>query len=71
MSGSGSTFIWGLFDKNYRPGMSREEAIQFLKSAVAHACFRDGSSGGVIRLLDITENKVERHFVSYHDFEIK
>jgi 20S proteasome subunit beta 1 len=51
--------------------MSREEAIQFLKSAVAHACFRDGSSGGIIRLLDITENKVERHFVSYHDFEIK
>lgn len=25
--------------------------------------FRDGSSGGTIRLVDISENGVERHFI--------
>ena len=71
LSGSGSTFIWGYFDANFKPNMSKDEATEFLKSAVALACYRDGSSGGIIRLLDITEAKVERSYVSYHDFKIK
>lgn len=71
MSGSGSTFIWGYFDANYKPNMTKEEAIEFVKSAISLACYRDGSSGGIIRLLSITPEKVEREFVSYHDFKIK
>lgn len=71
LSGSGSTFIWGYFDANFKANMKKEDAIEFLKSAVALACYRDGSSGGIIRLLDITKEKVERHFVPYHDFKIK
>jgi 20S proteasome subunit beta 1 len=71
MSGSGSTFIYGYFDANYRAGMQKDEAVEFLKSCIALACYRDGSSGGIIRLLDITEAKVERSFVPYQDFKIK
>jgi len=51
--------------------MNKEEATEFLKSAIALACYRDSSSGGCIRLLDITKDKTERGFVSYHDFKIK
>ena len=71
MSGSGSTFVWGYFDANYRPDMSKEEAIEFVKSAISLACYRDGSSGGIIRLITITPEKVERSFVPYQDFKIK
>ena len=71
LSGSGSTFIWGYFDANFKPNMKKADAIEFLKSCIALACYRDGSSGGIIRLLDITQEKVERHFVPYHDFKIK
>ena len=71
MSGSGSTYIWGYFDANYRNDMTLAEAQEFLKSAIALACFRDGSSGGIIRMVSITEDKVERSFIPYTDFKIK
>ena len=70
LSGSGSTFIWGYFDANYRPDMTLAEASEFLKSAVALACYRDGSSGGIIRLLSIQEDRIERSFIPYTDFKI-
>ena len=71
MSGSGSTFVWGYFDANFKPNMKKDEAAEFLKSAIALACYRDGSSGGIIRLLDLTADKDERSYVDYHDFKIK
>ena len=30
LSGSGSTFIWGYFDANFRSNMKKEEAIEFV-----------------------------------------
>ena len=71
LSGSGSTFIWGYVDANYRENMSREEAKEFMKSCIALACYRDSSSGGCIRLLDITEQKVDREYIPYTQFKIK
>jgi 20S proteasome subunit beta 1 len=71
LSGSGSTFIWGYVDANYKPDMSKLEIKEFIKSSIALACYRDSSSGGIIRLLDITEDKVEREYVPYDDFKIK
>lgn len=71
LSGSGSTFIWGYVDCNYRPNMSKNEIKEFIKSAIALACYRDSSSGGVIRLLDITQDKIERDYVPYPEFKIK
>lgn len=54
MGGSGSGFIYGYCDANYKPGMSFEEAKAFCISAVSLAMKRDGSSGGIIRLVNIT-----------------
>lgn len=70
-SGSGSVFIQGFMDANFKNNMSKAEIKEFLKSAISLACYRDGSSGGCIRLLDITEEKVEREFHPYSSFLIK
>jgi 20S proteasome subunit beta 1 len=69
LSGSGSAFIYGYCDTNYRPGMSRQDARQFIKNAVTLATYRDNSSGGVIRLLDITKDGYQREYISYNDLE--
>lgn len=71
LGGSGGTFVWGFVDSNYREGMSRHEAKEFVKKAIALACFRDTSSGGVIRLVDITKDSVDRDYVPYDDFQYK
>mmetsp|Transcript_30740 Transcript_30740/g.22379 ORF Transcript_30740/g.22379 Transcript_30740/m.22379 type:complete len:129 (+) Transcript_30740:343-729(+) len=65
LSGSGSTFIRGYFDANYKSSMSKAEAKEFILSAVSLACYRDGSSGGSIRMIDITEAGVERSYTPY------
>ena len=70
-SGSGSVFITGFMDANYKPNMSRQAIKEFLKSCISLACYRDGSSGGCIRLLDLTKDKVEREFHNYDTFLIK
>jgi len=57
--GSGSGFIGGFIDANYRPGMTKAECLQFVRQSVAHAMARDGSSGGMIRTLVITKDGVE------------
>ena len=51
--------------------MSRDKIKEFMKSAISLACYRDGSSGGCIRLLDITKDKVTREFHPYSQFAIK
>ena len=71
VSGSGSVFIMGFLDANYKPDMSKAEVKEFLKSCISLACYRDGSSGGCIRLLDITESGTEREFFPYSQFIIK
>ncbi|KAJ1979836.1 Proteasome subunit beta type-1 [Dimargaris cristalligena] len=63
IGGSGSSYIYGYCDANYKDHMNREEAIDFVKKAIALAMSRDGSSGGTIRLAVITEGGVERMFV--------
>uniref|UniRef100_A0A224YG33 Proteasome subunit beta n=1 Tax=Rhipicephalus zambeziensis TaxID=60191 RepID=A0A224YG33_9ACAR len=60
MGGSGSTYLYGYMDANYKPGMSKEECLNFVKNAIALAIARDGSSGGVVRLGVITKDGVER-----------
>lgn len=71
VSGSGSVFVMGFIDANYKPEMSKAEIKEFLKSAISLACYRDGSSGGCLRLLDITEEKTEREFHPYSTFLIQ
>ena len=54
IGGSGSTYIWGLVDSEYKPKMTQEEARNFALKAVSHAMYRDGSSGGCVRMTVIT-----------------
>ncbi|KAH8410996.1 hypothetical protein KR222_005648 [Zaprionus bogoriensis] len=60
IGGSGSSFIYGFVREHYRPGMPKEECVDFVKKAVQHAIFHDGSSGGVVRIGIITKDGIER-----------
>lgn len=60
IAGSGSTYIYGYCDQHFRSGMSKEEAIKFVKSSLAEAIKWDGSSGGVIRMVVLTNEPTER-----------
>ncbi|KAJ3307113.1 Proteasome subunit beta type-1 [Kappamyces sp. JEL0829] len=62
IGGSGSSYIYGYCDANYKEGMSRDECITFTKNAISLAMSRDGSSGGTIRLAVVTKDNVERIF---------
>merc|ERR1740138_201242 len=61
--GSGSGYIGGLVDELYRPGMTKAECLEFIRTCVAHAMARDGSSGGVIRTVVITKDGVEEDVI--------
>jgi 20S proteasome subunit beta 1 len=63
VGGSGSSYIYGLVDASFKPNMSREECVAFVRRVIAHAMARDGSSGGVIRTVVIDKNGVERGFL--------
>ena len=70
------------FDKHYKEGMSFKECREFMINgkeffkeiplltttiAISLAMARDGSSGGVVRLMNITKDKEEREFIDYND----
>lgn len=63
IGGSGSTYVYGLVDRTFREGMGKDECMDFVKETVSHAMARDGSSGGVIRLVVIDKEGVTTHFV--------
>uniref|UniRef100_A0A0N5AGL6 Proteasome subunit beta n=1 Tax=Syphacia muris TaxID=451379 RepID=A0A0N5AGL6_9BILA len=62
-SGSGSTFVQGFLDSKWKPNMSVEECKEVVKNAVALATYRDGSSGGVIRLAVIDKTGITRTLI--------
>ncbi|EFJ51606.1 hypothetical protein VOLCADRAFT_57026 [Volvox carteri f. nagariensis] len=53
IDGSGSTYIWGYCDSEFKEGMTREEAENWVKEALALAMTRDASSGGTIRIITL------------------
>jgi 20S proteasome subunit beta 1 len=63
MGGSGSTYIYGLADAEFRENMTRDEAATFVKKVISHAMARDGSSGGVIRTVVVTEGSCDREYI--------
>lgn len=63
LGGSGSTYIYGLVDSLYKEGMGEEETKQLVKKAISHAMARDGSSGGIIRTVVVTETGNEREYI--------
>jgi 20S proteasome subunit beta 1 len=64
LSGSGSTYIYGLIDAEYSPDVSIEDARKLVKKAIAHAMARDGSSGGIIRTVVVTAEGNDRDYTS-------
>jgi 20S proteasome subunit beta 1 len=63
IGGSGSSYIYGFCDANWKPDMTEEEAKSFVAKAISLAMARDGSSGGVVRLATINETGVHRDFI--------
>ncbi|KAI6866079.1 Proteasome subunit beta [Hortaea werneckii] len=61
IGGSGSTYIYGYCDANWREGMDEQEGIKFVKGALQEAIKWDGSSGGVIRMVVLTKAGAVRH----------
>lgn len=62
IGGSGSSYIYGYCDSNFKEGMTKEECMEFVKNALSLAMARDGSSGGVIRLVVIDKDGSKREF---------
>lgn len=60
IGGSGSSFIYGFVRENYSENMEKEDCVEFVKKAVFHAMYHDGSSGGVCRIGIITKDGIER-----------
>lgn len=60
IAGSGSAFIYGWCDENFKLDMEKDETVLFVKTALSEAIKWDGSSGGVIRMVILTKNGVER-----------
>lgn len=63
IGGSGSTYIYGFVDANFKKDMTKEESQQFVKTAISLAILRDGSSGGVVRLAAISADGIERQTI--------
>jgi len=62
LGGSGSGYIYGYCDANYRPDMTQAECEEFVRNAVSLAMSRDGSSGGVVRTMTINQNGMEKKY---------
>eukprot|EP01083_Nonionella_stella_P254873 875448_1 len=63
IGGSGSTYIYGLVDAMSKENMSKDDALELVKKAVSHAMARDGSSGGIIRTVTVTEDENVREYI--------
>lgn len=61
IGGSGSTYIYGYTDANWKEDMTEEEGIDFVKGSLQEAIKWDGSSGGVIRMVVLTAKGAVRH----------
>lgn len=69
IAGSGSTFIYGYCDKNYKENMTKQETVDFIKHSLSQAIKWDGSSGGVIRMVVLTDDGVKRLIFYPDEFE--
>ncbi|XP_050959588.1 proteasome subunit beta type-9-like [Labeo rohita] len=59
VGGSGSFYIYGFVDAEYRSDMTRQECQEFVINSLSLAMSRDGSSGGVAYVVTIDSEGVE------------
>ncbi len=71
IGGSGSGYISSYCDMHYKPNMTQDQCREFLVSAVSLAMYRDSSSGGVVRILNITKDGASREYFSHNQLPIK
>lgn len=64
IGGSGSTYIYGLVDSEFKAGMTKDEALGLVKKSISHAMARDGSSGGIIRTVVVLEEGNTREYIA-------
>lgn len=69
IGGSGSAYIYGWCDDAFRDGMDQRECEAFCARAVSLAMARDGSSGGVIRMVIVTKDGIERKMLTGAEVE--
>ncbi|ODV70268.1 proteasome-domain-containing protein [Hyphopichia burtonii NRRL Y-1933] len=69
IAGSGSTFIYGWCNEHFEKDMEQDQCIEFIKTALSEAIKWDGSSGGVIRMVVLTERGVERLIFYPEEFQ--
>merc|ERR1740116_481904 len=70
LGGSGSSYIYGFIDAHFKSNaMEHDDARMFVRRAISHAIFRDGSSGGVVRTISITKNGLRRQ--TNEPFDVK
>jgi 20S proteasome subunit beta 1 len=69
--GSGSGFIQGFLDTNYSSNLNKENAIKLVKAAISLAINRDNSSGGGVRIADITKEGFKRYEFSFNELDFQ
>lgn len=57
--GTGAEMALGVLDPQFKPAMSRDEAVSLAKKAVASASMRDAASGDGTDIMIITGEKIE------------
>ncbi|MBN3291673.1 PSB9 protein, partial [Polypterus senegalus] len=63
VGGSGSTYIYGYVDSAYKKNMTKDDCHKFVSNALSLAMNRDGSSGGVIYMVTITDKGTEEKVI--------
>ena len=61
----------GYCDTYFREGMTRKECRDFVVASISLAMYRDSSSGGVVRIVDITKDGVSREYISHEQLPLK
>ncbi|KAH8741331.1 Pre2p/proteasome subunit beta type 5 [Cryptosporidium ryanae] len=59
--GSGSLYAYGILDTGYRYDLTDQEAIELGSRAIVAATNRDGGSGGLVRVYQITSAGITKH----------
>ncbi|CAL9690867.1 unnamed protein product [Knipowitschia caucasica] len=67
IGGSGSAYVYGFVDAEYRKDMSKEECQKFVLNTLSLAMNRDGSSGGVAYLVTIDGHTTEETVILGND----
>ncbi|KAK7899328.1 hypothetical protein WMY93_020181 [Mugilogobius chulae] len=67
VGGSGSSYVYGFVDAEYRRGMTKEECEKFVVNTLSLAMSRDGSSGGVAYVVTIDEHSTQEKVILGND----